>query len=543
MGFWAGGSGDTRTAAGQDGLSTHWNDNDSIALWASDRKGTQILDNCIFHTYGISQTNAFFTAELDSPMPEGTYRYIACCPPPSAVQGRIFGFRVPSEQDGICSDGGDILISSEETAPALKEIDWQSGNRDFLRLRMHHIMHRVRFICSRSAFGGETVRRIVAIFPQEVTGDIQYDADRQSVGIIRNGSTSVDISNSSGSELVQASVVPVTFRQGEVLQVKAYTSDKVAVCNIPLKGRSFRSGHSTPIRITPESIREYHSLYFHLESNNLGEDPETITIRTPEKSLTLKYGTDIIQGGTFELGFENTEDFTALSGKTLTVTYDTPHATLAQQVQVPDLQSMTQAHLDLNIPYLLEEDFHSVQSFSSNDKYATLVSGTKDAVKFLNGWTGARIGAQEGTAIRLACRRETSADYDARVDSAPIDGKLKPGAVLRVEFDYGSAEQHGGMLANAVGQNCYVGYTTTADAFKSSSTSGTFDRSLNTFYTAATTGSYSDTPEHAEMMLKVNGTPDLVRICIRTEIEHMAGANNGTNWLYIDNVKVSIGNE
>lgn len=549
VGFWAGGSGDTRTAAGQDGLSTHWNDNDSIALWASDRKGTQILDNCIFHTYGISQTNAFFTAELDAPMPEGTYRYIACCPPPSAVQGRIFGFRVPSEQDGICSDGGDILISSEETAPALKEIDWQSGNRDFLRMRMHHIMHRVRFICSRSAFGGETVRRIVAIFPQEVTGDIQYDADRQSTVIVRDGSASVDIRNSSESETVLASVVPVTFRQGEILQVKAYTSDKVAVCNIPLRGRSFRAGHSTPIRITPESIREYHSIVFTLASNKLGENPETVTITSPcalgngSNTVTLKYGRDISEGNDFELGFENTEEFRALSGKQLTVTYDAPHATVSQTVMLPDLSESSSANVELTVPCLLEEDFSTVGTFSSHDTYGISSAGSKDAVIFLDGWSGGRIGAQEGTSIRIACRRETSADYDARVDTAPLTGKLKAGAVLKVEFDYGSDEEHGGILSSAVGQDCYVGYTTSTEAFKSGSTSGNFDRTLNTFYTAATSGSYTSTPEHAVMFLNISGTPETVRICIRTEIEHMAGMNNGTNWLYIDNVMISLGNE
>lgn len=541
----------TRTVAGEDGLSTQWRDDDAISLWAKDSRGLPALENCIFHAYGISADGAFFTAELASAMQDGSYSYIACCPPPESIRGRTLLYNVPSEQDGSCSDGSDIMISGQGHSGPLKPIDWESGNRDFLHLEMRHLMHRLRFICDSRDFGGKPIRKLTAVFPGEVTGTVEINLDNPQARITGNGSGTLNIENSGNRETLTAQIVPVSFRQGDVLTVKVFTSDKVATCNIPLNGRDFKEGHSTPIRVKPVNISDYHSLGFVLESNHLGENPEILSISAPQgcrfpnggNTLKLEYGKDISEENSFELGFENISDLLGFSGKTLTVTYESEHAIVSEKITVPDLAGVPEQTVSLNVPYLLEEDFHSVDSFSSNDQYATLVSGSKDAVGFLNGWTGARIGAEKGTAIRIACRRETSADYSARVDSAPVNGTLKSGAVLKVEFDYGSAEQHGGILAGAVGQNCFVGYTTSSDAYSSGSTSGIFDRSLNTFYTAATTGSYTNTPEHAEMLLAVDGAPSMLRICIRTEIEHMSGMNNSTNWLYIDNVKVSLGNE
>ena len=550
VGIFAGGSPeDTRTIAGEDCISTLWQDSDSLALWAVDRNGKQVLDGSVFSVYGLSSAGAYFTAELDAPMPEGTYIYTACSPLPAKTNGRTLYFQVPSVQDGTCSNGADILVSSATGGGALESVDWQDGNRNCLQLNMHHMMHRLNFRCSPGDFGGETVKRIVAIFPGNVTGEVEVNLDRQSAKISRNGISELEINNTGDRETLSAQIAPVSFGQNDKLIIKAYTDGKMATCEIPLKGRSFKAGHATPIRVTPTQIQDYHSIVFTLASNKLGENPETVTITSPcalgngSNTVTLKYGRDISEGNDFELGFENTEEFRDLSGKQLTVTYDAPHATVSQTVMLPDLSESSSANVELTVPCLLEEDFSTIGTFSSHDTYGISSAGSKDAVIFLDGWSGGRIGAQEGTSIRIACRRETSADYDARVDTAPLTGKLKAGAVLKVEFDYGSDEEHGGILSSAVGQDCYVGYTTSTEAFKSGSTSGNFDRTLNTFYTAATSGSYTSTPEHAVMFLNISGTPETVRICIRTEIEHMAGMNNGTNWLYIDNVMISLGNE
>ena len=48
-----------------------------------------------------------------------------------------------------------------------------------------------------------------------------------------------------------------------------------------------------------------------------------------------------------------------------------------------------------------------------------------------DGWSAARAGAQAGTAIRIACRRETGlANYPARADSPYLTG-LKEGKTVK----------------------------------------------------------------------------------------------------------------
>ncbi|MBQ3658980.1 MAG: hypothetical protein II963_02350, partial [Bacteroidales bacterium] len=152
------------------------------------------------------------------------------------------------------------------------------------------------------------------------------------------------------------------------------------------------------------------------------------------------------------------------------------------------------------------------------------------------------IGASAGQSIRIACRRETSADYHARVDAAPLSGTIKSPVDLSVEFDYGANNQFGGIsiITNPdVGQTCYVGYVTSTQGYKSGATDGTFE-SGNSFYVKEYSGSYTSTPNTAQYTIHNVPAGGVFRLTIRTEIEHQAGTNNTTAWLYIDNVKIKI---
>ena len=44
------------------------------------------------------------------------------------------------------------------------------------------------------------------------------------------------------------------------------------------------------------------------------------------------------------------------------------------------------------------------------------------------------------------------------------------------------------------------------------------------------------------VLYSVPAGKSVIRISWRTVIEHMAGVNNNTDWLYIDNVFVSVNN-
>ncbi len=551
----------TKTSAGEDGLSTLWEADDRIALWAIDSDGNAALSAQPFSLYAADGARAFFTSTLASPMADGSYTYYAVSPVPSSFSGTDASFTVPSLQDGESGSGEEILLSAPVSYGALGPVRWDDYGHEEMNLSMDHLLHRLRFYCCEtSMLGGEPVQTIIASFPRKVVGDVTLDVVSGTLTAAAGGSSEITVSPSSPVSLstsedrnyLTASILPTAFAEDEEMDVTLYTETKIARVSIPLRGRSFAAGHSTAVRVIPESVGNVYRLYFNLSSNNLGEDIQTLTLTAPEGckwgdelSNVYEYapGGEFSAGESFLLQFEDEAAFRSLSGQTVTATYDSEHATISEQIVIGDLSSAYSASVDLNVPYLLFEDFSTVGTFSSNDEYTGgFNSGSKDAYSFLDGWTGARIGAEAGHCIRIACRRETSANYSARVDSAPIAGTLKSSVDLSVEFDYGANNKYGGLALISdpdVGQTCHIGYVTSSDGFKSGATDGSFE-DANSFYVKEYTGSYTSTPNTASYT--VHGAPagDAFRLTIRTVIESNAGTTNTTDWLYIDNVKIKI---
>lgn len=557
-----GGAGVTvKTTAGADGLSTEWNAGDEVALWAIADGGSAVLEANAFRVDGIADGMAFFTAGLPQAMPEGEYSYYVTYPVPKTFSGLVASFDVPAVQDGRSGAGEDLMIAGPVRHGALKPIDWMNIDHSEMVINLDHMLHRLRFYTTDSRLEGEPVQRITATFPKAVAGGVDVDLAGHSLQARAGGSSiitieaaePVAISGGSNRNYLFASIIPTTFADGESMSVKLYTETKVAKAEIPLQSRTFAAGHSTPVRIIPESVQNRGKIYVNILSNNLGENVDKVTFSAPEGCKWSDNGTNtyvyepsdpIADTRSFVLEYEDDAAFRTLSGQAVTVTYDSEHVTISESLTVEDLAGKYSTVLNLNVPYLLYEDFSGVESFSSHDVHKTSSAGSKDAVGFLDGWSGGRIGAEAGKCIRIACRRETSVDYHARVDSAPLKGIIKKPADISVEFDYGADNQPGGIpiaiYDGNVGQDCYIGYTTTTKQYMSGATDGTFDRDVNTFYIKEYTGSYSNTPNNDTFVLQNVPAGDLHRISWRTEVEHQAGTTNTTAWLYIDNVKVKI---
>ena len=323
---------------------------------------------------------------------------------------------------------------------------------------------------------------------------------------------------------------------------------------ISLAGRNFQAGHitSVPMRITSIGI---YNIYFSFVSNNLGEEVQKITVSLPspitsdgvsrsEFVFSHEDGSAISPGETFRISTIEAAEFAALSSLSASVTYESENAIVSESLSFPALgQSDTSCSFSLNCPYLFFEDFSTLAAFSSNDAYKTSSAGNKDGVRLTNvanvanGWTAARAGGEAGTAIRLAARRETSARYPARCDSPQLTGIKKGHNVsLKLSFDYSMNRQEGGIGSNPnMGQTVYVGWTTETGALKSGSESGTFPASL---YINETIGSYTNIDKTYELVL--DDMDSSKRLSIRTAPEHKGGLTNGTYWLYIDNIKVTI---
>lgn len=553
------GEASTRTMMNPDGLTASWEKGDRIAVWAKNSAGEYTLNNTLFSVYGVDGARAFFTATIDASMPEDRYTYFAAYPVPESVSLTKATFTIPSVQDGKVSGGADIMIANPLLHGPLEEVKELS---DYTRLgmSMEHLLHQFRFYLpeGEDKLGGEAIVKMVLTFPKPVAGKLVADfTDTEAAAEFSGEEKSITLklseplvnSTSSERKYAMAAFFPSSFEASESINIKIYTETKIAnAYPVNLEGRTFAAGHSTPVRLRISDIREYGRLRFTVSSNNLGENANAVRLTAPQGctwgdgSTIYEYrpGHEITTGETFEIPFENLDTFRTFSGKDVTVTFDTEHVDATQTVRVPDLTTLNFAEISAGLPYLLYEDFSGVESFNSGDNYATSNAGSKSPKSFLNGWTGGRVGAEAGMCIRIACRRETSKGYDARVDSAPIIS-LKKSTDIKVSYDYGVNNKYGGIAIitdGNVGQNVHIGYVTDTKGYSSGDDSGTFE-SDNTFYAKEYTGSYTSTP-NSDTRIIHSAPTGVLRITWRSAAEYQAGTTNTTCWLYLDNIKVQI---
>lgn len=560
VGFVLSDSGDisTKSYLNPDGLSSSWESGDKLVLWAKNSAGEMTLDATQFVMYGLSSDLAIFTATLPQEMPQDRYTYYAVSPVPESVDGTVAKFSVPAVQDGKAGGGADILVASPSLAGPIEPVQHLSDYTK-LGLGMEHILHHFRFFVpvGEDRIGGEAIEKVVISFPKDVVGTLAADyTDPDSTPSLSNGSSTVTLvladplrpSTSENTYYAVAAVCPESFSESDAITVKAYSAYKILEADpVSLKGRSFLRGHSTPVRLLFTNISDRPQVHFTVSGNNLGENANAIRLTAPEGciwpngSTVYEYrpGVEIKSGDSFDIHFEDLDIYRSFSGKTVSVTFDTEHTDATVSLTMPDMSSGSLASVSASLPYLLYEDFSVVNTFSSNDNYTSGVNvGSKSAVSFLNGWTGGRIGAEAGHCIRTAARRETSASYDSRVDSAPVIALKKP-ADISVSFDYGTAEKHGGIGGKEYPQIVRIGYVTDTKAYESGDDDGVFEDGNTFTITSHSNGSYTNTPEKASFTIS-SAPAGVVRISWLTSIEDHAGLNNNTNWLYIDNVKVQI---
>lgn len=553
------GEASTRTMMNPDGLTASWEKGDRIAIWAKNSAGEYTLNNTQFSVYGADGARAFFTATIDASMPEDRYTYFATYPVPESVSLTKATFTIPSIQDGKVSGGADIMIANPLLHGPLDEVQ-ELSDYTKLGMSMEHILHQFRLYLpeGEDKLGGEAIVKMVLTFPKPVAGKLVADfTDTEAAAEFSGEEKSITLklseplvnSTSSERKYAMAAFFPSSFEASESINIKIYTETKIAnAYPVNLEGRTFAAGHSTPVRLSFSDIQEYGRLRFTVSSNNLGENANAVRLTAPQGctwgdgSTIYEYrpGHEITTGETFEIPFENLDTFRTFSGKDVTVTFDTEHVDATQTVRVPDLTTLNFAEISAGLPYLLYEDFSGVESFNSGDNYATSNAGSKSPKSFLNGWTGGRVGAEAGMCIRIACRRETSKGYDARVDSAPIIS-LKKSTDIKVSYDYGVNNKYGGIAIitdGNVGQNVHIGYVTDTKGYSSGDDSGTFE-SDNTFYAKEYTGSYTSTP-NSDTRIIHSAPTGVLRITWRSAAEYQAGTTNTTCWLYLDNIKVQI---
>lgn len=550
-----------------------WNDGDKIAVWAKSPDGSYALDNQAFRLMAVAsdKSEAYFTATLQSPMAEGTYSYYMTYPLPESMGGMTATFTVPSVQDGTASDGVDIIVAEPISGPALEPVKEAAPivSDDVLNVRMRHLLHFLRFyIPEGNNLLGEPVKRIEFTMPRAVAGNVSVDVTDASTASLGDGVNGMTLeltkpidASADGMESAVAGIFPprMAYSAGDRITVDAYSENKCASVSFSLAGRDFAAGHTTkvPLKMTEAKPIEY-ELKFMLASNNLGEDVQDIRITLPDDAvwpglssseLRIDSGNDglVRIGDTYVFRTKDKAFFKGLSSKRLAVTYESESAVVSETVTLGDFSSSIRGECELNCPYLFFEDFSWVEGFNSNDEYGWSSPGSFSPHLFApytidaenpwspekGGWSAARAGAQAGTAIRIACRRETRlANYSARADSPFLSG-LKDGKTVNLDITYDYSMGREG--TPKIAQTVYFGYITTSKNPSSGDETGTF---LESFKINETTGSYTNINHTANTLLRGVGAP--LRLSWRTMPDKDWGANNNTCWLYIDNIKVKI---
>lgn len=564
---------ESRTAINDDADGFEWQDGDRISVWARNSEGEYALDNQVFRILakGFEKDKAYFTSTLPSPMASGTYTYNIVYPVPEAVQGTEAQFTIPSVQDGKVSGGIDVTVSSPFAGQALQPME-ESGFAGVatgtMSAQMHHLLHFLRFyIQPGDNLLGEPVRKIRFSMPKAVAGTLTADITDPSSTSVADGSTEMVLlleepleeSTSSSRQYSVAGIIPPAseYSVTDCMEITLYSENKIGmVSTVSLAGRSFEAGHVTGVRLIPNSVRDYYTITFRIDGNNLGEDLQSITLTLPdglcwpgssssEFAYSKEDGSLIVTGDSFSIKAETEADYLQLSGKEVSVRYESEDAIVMETITLPQLEGTVKATASLSVPYLYYEDFSTLaDDFSFDDNYSGgFNTGSKAGHEFMPGWSGGRVGGSAGTAIRIACRREVSARYWARCDSPFLTGlkhtaeefaSLGKDIRIKVQFTYSANRQEGGGIIGNKGQTFYFGCTSASGVLKSGDDSGTFDSGVGI---NETDGSYTNTPHLAERSL--SGMGNNIRLSWRTYPDYYA-VGNGTYFLYLDNIKVTI---
>ena len=537
-----------------------WEDGDNVSLWAESASGDEVLSAQHFSLQARSPRGslAYFSSVLSSAMPQGSYTYRMTYPAALSYSDGVALFSLPSTQDGRSSGGASIMLSDAIIGPELTPLDNTSpiDQSTLLDFRLHHLLHYLRFYIPQGCnILGEDIEKIVYSMPEGISGDVKVN--------VKDGSSSIENAVSTQTlllsqpigeqEFVSAAIFPPsrTYMESERMNVRIFSRNHYSDLEpIGLGGRNFAAGHITSVALRPQSIGPVYRLIFRLEGNNLGEDVQKITLQLPSaitwegaslSSFTLEKddGSVIKVGDSFEFRTIEQSEFASLAGLKVKVSYESENAIVSEDITLFTELGSTVMQASLNCPYLVFEDFSCIEAdFNSGDNHSASNLGDKDPYYIPSGWSVARAGGMAGTAVRLAAHRETGlVNMPSRCDSPLLTGLKKGSSVsLSLSFNYSMNREEGGWGSNPkLGCTVYVGWTDKTGDLNSGDSSGTFPDS---FYLNETTGSYTNINHSFSTTL-----PDMdctKRLSIRQENEVKYDATNGTYWLYLDNITVSI---
>ena len=575
----------TRTEMLDNGLSAVWVSGDKISLWAMNSAGSFTLSNQAFTTYGLEGSLGFFTSELQEPMLSGEYTYYACYPAPKSVNGTKVTFSLPTVQDGLAGSGVDIMISDPVVGPELTSISNDQPYND-VSLEMNRMTHHLRFwIPKGENHLGEDIQKIEITMPENIVGTYYSDFTKPfEYKDLGSGSKTVTLelekplreSDFASAQFVYAVIYPsgTQYTSADYMYITVYgNSGKSTLDPIPLQGRTFLAGHSTPVRLLPKAPDIYCSMKIRTGRNNIGEPLWNIKISSDGKTL-FNYANTSSAYHNIEYtqeyhGASGKESFDALvnailNGKAV-LNFETNNAS----VDIP----MTAGMLDLDgnsgelylgdVPYLLYEDFSSAKAYAMNDGYAASTNtDTGTSGYLLNGylsgagWNASRFGIIEEDCIRINCRYEGAVfayrKYCGRLDT-PAFKWIKPGKSVNVVIEYDKAFYiPAGYNLDTSGAKAkyYVGHHTKSESStlgaigigNTSESNITGDSNIVFTSDVHASENVGNMSTHSVTIPSATNATRAVFYVNTTETKVVFLGMNSCYYLYLDNIKVYIKN-
>ena len=575
----------TRTSLDEGGEEVRWQEGDRLTLWARNSASETVLDGAAFTLYHYNATynSASFRGSI-RPMPEDTYTYYAVSPVPASTDGLRAGYDIPAVQDGAFHGEWDVMVATPiEGAGPLREHDKKdangiSDNTDVVDLQFAHKIHVLKIAIPRNDLG-EPVSEITLTFPSPVAGRLTVDAsDPAADGVLAGSGNTLTLRFSEPKDagaVVYAMIAPLTLGEGETVSIVAAgaTSESEPRTFVPATAdRRFAAGHTTPINYNiPAAAQELTRVTFRLAEtgiNTLGEAIDTFTVTAPEgwtfEDNTRSRTFDVTGTGDHTVRFRSyTNPTEEMAG--FQVTYDSEHALLTEEFTLPAVTVGGETVVEFRVPYLFEETFGGITDFSHDDNLGTGAtnSGNNTAVDLsgygLSGWTGARCGASAGKAIRICSRNECAAltrgSYHGRTDT-PTLSALKGSCKVIVRFNY--SINRNSNQGNVLQPYFAAGITDASDRNATSNLWGSFisgEGNPGTILqynipavvydlndSGALNGSFDNIPLQGEFSTTASASQRLVWEVYMKSGEPRAFATYyySNNWVYLDNIRVSI---
>ena len=567
----------SRTELGESDGSTQairWSVGDQLLAWAeSASTGFYAFEGATFTlgTYNATYESADFMATVGA-MAEGTYTYHAVYPTPETRTGTTVSYTLPAVQRGTYDPALDVMTATT-TGNALlprsttqTEIGWQEPELHFA-----HLFHLVRIrIPEGKNLLGQPIKRLDVIFPQEVVGTVSFDVkdpigtatwsnltNKITVELPDNGTVDA------GSGYIWLHIKPGTLT-GD-LRFRAYGSAGVPSQEIAASiDKTFVAQRITPIALTIPQADEtaYIEMSFtcpDTESypNFLGEAATLMYVKAWPANLKPVAGTtDQIAStnGTFKVKFYalDTADYqynNNLSGEQMQLAFASAHAdvrAITYTTTLPTLSSAQPTYYAL--PYLFFEDFSGATTISSNDNNGNDTNGIHDTYpgvdlsgNNLPGWSGASFGIEGGVAARICGRWDNvlwvGYRRAGRMDSKALN--IHSSTTVTTTFNYSAGRNK----SNNMKPDAACGYTTTSGVINGvnngSSTNKWAISGATKIDVSDTSGSY--TVINKTMSYSLSGCTSSHRLSWEVSTTGSVANSNANTWMYIDNIKVSVG--